>query len=67
MEQQFYFLETAASVAMLGFMDIVASVGDGVDNGPVAVAVDVGCGFLSTKKFWGFGWISTYKGLLCFR
>ena len=49
-EQQFQFLETAASVAVLGFADIVAGAGEDVDNGPDVVAVVVGCDFLSTEK-----------------
>ena len=52
-KEQFYFLETVASVAVLGFADIVANVVDGVDNGPDALAV-VGCDFLSTERVWGF-------------
>ena len=59
LEQQYYFLETAASFAALGFEDIVAGVGDGVNNGPDAVSVVVGCDFLSTEKVWGFCRIST--------
>ena len=40
-EQKFNFLETVGSVAVLGFAVIVAGVGNGVDNGPDAVAVVV--------------------------
>ena len=58
-EQQFYFRETIASVAVLGFVDIVAGVSDGVDNGPDTVAVVVGCDFLSTEKVRGFSRVST--------
>ena len=54
-EEQFYFLETVATVIVLGFADIVACVGDGVDNGPDAFAVFVGCDCLSTGRVWGFG------------
>ena len=32
-KQQYYFVETFASVAELGFADFVAGVGNGVDNG----------------------------------
>ena len=31
-EQQYYFLETAARVAVLGFADIIAGVGNGVGD-----------------------------------
>ena len=41
-EQQFYPTETVKSVSVLGFADVVAGVGDGVDNGPDAVAVVAG-------------------------
>ena len=58
-EQQYYFPETVASVAVLGFANIVAGVCDGNDNGPGAVAVVFGCDFLSTERFWGFGRMST--------
>ena len=58
-EQQFYFLGTVASDAVLSFVDIVAGVGDGVDNGPDAVIVVTGCDFRSTEKVWGFGQIGT--------
>ena len=44
---------------MLGFAVIVAGVGDSVDNGPDAVAVVVGCDFLSTERVWGFSRMST--------
>ena len=49
-EQQYYFLETVASVALLCFADIAAGVGDGVDNGPNIVAVVFGCDFLSNER-----------------
>ena len=35
---------------MVGFVDIVASVDDGVDNGPHAVGVAASCDFLSTER-----------------
>ena len=44
---------------MFGFADIVAGIDDGVDNGPDAILVVVGCDFLSTERVWGFGRIST--------
>ena len=34
-EQRFYFLETVASVTVLGFADIVAGIGDGAGNGRI--------------------------------
>ena len=46
--QQFYFLETVASVAVIGFADIVAGVDGGVDNNSDPVAVVVDCDFLLT-------------------
>lgn len=58
-EQKFYFLDTTASVAVVGFVDIVVSVGDGIDNGPDAVAVVADHDFLSTEKVWRNGWTST--------
>ena len=58
-EQQYYFLETVTIVSVLGFADIVAGVGDGVDNASDAVAVVVGSNFLSTERVWGFGRIRT--------
>ena len=58
-KQQCCFLETVASVDVLGFVYIVAGVGDGGDNGPDAVAVVVGFDFLSTERVWGFGQIFT--------
>ena len=58
-EEQFYFLESISSVAVLDFADIVAGVGDGVDNGPDAVAVVVVCDFLPTERVWGFDMMST--------
>ena len=58
-EQQYYFLEIVASVAVLFFEDIVAGVGDGVDNGPDAVVVAFGCDFLTIERVWAFDWIST--------
>ena len=57
-EQQFHFLETVASVDVLGLANIVAGVADGVDNSPDAVVVVADCDFLSTERIWGFGWIS---------
>ena len=48
-EQQFYFFETVASVAVLGFVD-VAGVDDGVDDGLDAAAVAVGCDFLPSER-----------------
>ena len=45
--------------AVFGFADVVAGVGDGVDNGPDAVAVVVGFDFLLIERFWGFGGIRT--------
>ena len=59
LSSKIYFLETVGSVAVLGFADIVAGVGDGFHNGPDAVAAVVGCEFLLNKRFWAFG-------LLCF-
>ena len=50
-EQQFYFLETAASVAVLGFMDIFASVGDGVDNGQLLSQLMLAVVFYRLKSF----------------
>ena len=58
-EQQFYFLETAANTAVLGFADIVAGVGDDVANGPDIVGVAVGCDFLSTERVLGI-WPDKY-------
>ena len=58
-EQQFYPTETVKSVSVLGFADAVAGVGDGVDNGPDAVAVVAGWDCLSTERIWGFGRIRT--------
>ena len=58
-KQQYYFFETVASVAVLGFADIVAGVGDGVDSGPDAVVVAFGCDFLTIERVWAFDWIST--------
>ena len=66
-EQQYYFLETVASVAMLGFPDIVAGVGDGVDNGPDAVVVVFGCDFLTIERVWAFGRINTSQRSSVFR
>ena len=57
-EQQFYFSENV-SVAVFGFVDIVAGVGGCVDNGPDAIAVVVGCDFLSTERVCGFGRVPT--------
>ena len=54
-EQKFYFLDTTASVAVFGFMDMVIRVGDGIDNGPDAVAVVVDHDFLSTERVWRNG------------
>ena len=65
-EQQYYFLEIAASVTVLFFVDVVAGVGDGVDNGPDAVVVVFGCDFLMIEGVRAFGWISTSNGRLCF-
>ena len=58
-EQQFYFLKTIATVAVLDFADIVAGVGVGDDSSPDPVAVVVGYDFLSTERVWGFGRIRT--------
>ena len=44
---------------MLDFVDVVAGVGDGDDNGPNAFAFVAGCGFLSAERVWRFGRIST--------
>ena len=65
-EQQYYFLEIVASVTVLFFVDIVAGVGDGVDNGPDAVVVVFGYGFLTIEGVRAFGQISTSNGRLCF-
>ena len=65
-EQQYYFLEIVASVAVLFFPDIVAGVGDGVDNGPDAVIVVFGCDFLTIEGVRAFGRISTSNGRMCF-
>ena len=51
-EQQFYFLDTVASVLILDFADVNSGVGNGVDNGPDAVAAVVACDFLSILGIW---------------
>ena len=50
-EQQYYFLETVESIAVLSFADFVAGVGDDDDDGADAVSFVVGCEFLSTEGF----------------
>ena len=47
---------------MLGFLNIAAGVGDGVDNDPDAVAVAVSCDCLSTESVWVFGWVRSSLG-----
>ena len=51
-EQQFYVLETIASVDVLGFGNTVAGLGDDVDNGLDVVGVAVGCDFRSIERVW---------------
>ena len=51
-EQKFYFLDTTASVTVVGSVDIAVRVGDGIDNGPDDVAVVVDHDLLSTERVW---------------